>query len=365
MIKHSDILPIGGSIEVKGSGILPYVVRYHVDGNVSCSCPAWRNAGGAVNRRSCKHTIKVFGRELELERTGEGDIERFTRAVSAGMPPSSEPVAIARTNAPPVHHGDPIGGGVLLAQKWDPSIDPTGHWMSEKLDGVRAYWNGEGLYSRNGNLFAAPSWFTARFPQEISLDGELYVGPGRFNEAVSIVKSGGSAMTDPRWRQVKYMVFDMPEMQAPFEKRVVAIADLVSRVGPPMVAVGQTQCKSPGHLGQFHAAVTKQGVEGTMLRASGSRYERKRSNTLLKVKDFQDAEAQIIGYVPGAGKHRGRLGAYHCQLPDGTQFDVGTGLSDRERERPLPVGTIIVFRYQELTTAGVPRFPSYVGERAD
>jgi len=265
--------------------------------------------------------------------------------------------------------GDPIGGGVLLAEKWTPGVDPTGWWMSEKLDGVRAYWNGEAFYSRNGNMFAAPAWFTDLLPSNVSLDGELYVGPGLFDETISIVRSG---TPDPvRWKKIRYMVFDLPNSPAPFEVRFAEIEKLVRKICLstrgfcPIIAVEQTLCRSPAHLGEFHAEVVSRGVEGTMLRASNSPYVRRRSRDLLKVKDFHDAEAVIVGYVAGEGKHKGRLGAYEVETLDtGVGFRVGTGLSDRDRERKLPLGTIITYRYQELNpTSGAPRFPSFVRVR--
>ena len=262
--------------------------------------------------------------------------------------------------------GDPLEGGVLLAEKWTPATDPTGYWMSEKLDGVRAYWDGEGLYSRNGNRFFAPSWFTDLLPADTSLDGELYMGPGRFNEAVSIVRS---KTPDARWRSIQYRIFDAPS-GAPFEARMERVADVVVaaceayRGDCPIVRVQQTRCRSPKHLGEFHARATAQGIEGTMLRAPGSTYERRRSASLLKVKDFHDAEARVVGYVPGEGKHRGRLGAYEAEdLQTGARFRVGTGMSDRQRENPAPKGSVITYRYQELTPAGIPRFPSFVALR--
>jgi DNA ligase-1 len=262
--------------------------------------------------------------------------------------------------------GDPLEGGVLLAETWTPATDPTGYWMSEKLDGVRAYWDGEGLYSRNGNRFSAPSWFTDLLPADTSLDGELYMGPGRFNEAVSIVRS---KTPDTRWRSIQYRIFDAPS-GAPFEARMERVADVVVaaceayRGDCPIVRVQQTRCRSPEHLGEFHARATTQGIEGTMLRAPGSAYERRRSASLLKVKDFHDAEARVVGYVPGEGKHRGRLGAYEAEdLQTGARFRVGTGMSDRQRENPVPKGSVITYRYQELTPAGIPRFPSFVAAR--
>ena len=97
-----------------------------------------------------------------------------------------------------------------------------------------------------------------------------------------------------------------------------------------------------------------------MLRKPGSAYVRGRSETLLKVKSFVDTEARVTGHVAGAGKHAGRLGALQAVLADGTPFKVGTGFSDAQREDPPAVGAIITVRYQELTRAGVPRFPVFV-----
>ncbi len=97
-----------------------------------------------------------------------------------------------------------------------------------------------------------------------------------------------------------------------------------------------------------------------MLREPASPYEVGRSTTLLKVKTFHDAEAVVISHQPGRGRHEGRLGALVVERASGTEFSVGTGFSDAERKSPPPVGSVITFRYQELSEAGVPRFPSFV-----
>ncbi len=102
-----------------------------------------------------------------------------------------------------------------------------------------------------------------------------------------------------------------------------------------------------------------------MLREPGSVYEPRRTGALRKVKSFQDAEARITGYTAGTGKHAGRLGAYEAVLLKGSRakFRIGTGISDAEREQPLPVGTVVTVKFQELTDDGVPRFPALVGPR--
>jgi len=204
-------------------------------------------------------------------------------------------------------------------------------------------------------------------PTDTSLDGELYVGPGKFNEAVSIVRT--AVPDDARWRSIRYMVFDMPDSPLPFEGRMDALDGIIATAcrgqrACPIVKVQQTVCRGPEHLGQFHRRVTAQGIEGTMLRRPGSTYERRRSSTLLKVKDFHDAEARIVGTYAGEGKHRGRIGGYEAvDEQTGVRFRVGTGLTDRQRENPLPVGARITYRFQERTPSGAPRFPSFVAAR--
>jgi DNA ligase-1 len=364
-------LPRGKYTEVQGSGKSPYKLQHHPDGAFSCSCPAWRNQSAPGITRTCKHLKQLRGFGKEDARLNETDMDRFAKiledipeevapAVVAQPAPVIEPVLTLEEDLMPKAKTNGCDG-VLLAEKWNAKVDPVGWWLSEKLDGVRAYWDGTDFFSRNGNRFDSPLWFKKLLPTDVHLDGELYAGPGKFNEAVSIVRSGTA---DPqRWRSLRYAMFDIPEYTAPFEQRMQALKRFENP--PYVVMVGQTKCTSGAHLAAFHEAATSKGIEGTMLREPGSWYVKKRSSSLLKVKDFFDTEARIVGYKEGAGRHKGRLGAYEAQLPNGIRFDVGTGLSDRDRDHPLPIGTIIVVRYQELTPAQVPRFPSFVGVRAD
>jgi DNA ligase-1 len=249
--------------------------------------------------------------------------------------------------------------GVLLAKKWD-NEDPTGWWMSEKLDGIRAYWTGSKLVTRNGNEIHAPAWFTDSLPS-IALDGELIVGRGKFNKTVSAVKK--KTPNEAEWKTVLYRVFDAPSVPGPCEKRWTAMKAAIRGL-KHVKAVDQVKCKGAADLKKYHAKITQLGGEGVMLREPGSAYEKKRSSTLLKVKSFDDAEAKIVGYTEGTGRHKGRLGAYEAVLVGSRKkFKIGTGISDSERDDPLPIGTIVTVKFQELTPDGVPRFPSLVGAR--
>ena len=78
-----------------------------------------------------------------------------------------------------------------------------------------------------------------------------------------------------------------------------------------------------------------------------------------------DAEAVVIGHVAGKGRHRGRLGALRCRAANGKEFSVGSGFDDVLREATLfPVGTVVTYRYQELTNDEVPRFPTFLRKYA-
>jgi DNA ligase-1 len=330
----------GQWVEMKGSGAKPYVLK-NVGGVYSCTCPAWRNQSIAIERRTCKHLCKLRGEAPEQARVGQD------------LPPQPERTAAAEEQG---------GPPVLLAERWDNAQDLSGWWMSEKLDGVRAYWNGTSLISRLGNRFHAPGWFVAGLPA-VPLDGELWIARRAFQRTVGIVRRQD---TSDLWKEVAYVIFDAPTIASPFEDRLAFVrehAELQPR--SHIKAHEHVICRDLEHLHAELSRVEALGGEGLMMREPASRYAAGRSTTLLKIKSFHDAEARVIEHLKGAGRHKGRMGALQVQLADGTIFSVGTGFSDRERENPPQVGSVITFRYQELSDGGVPRFPSYVGVRAD
>lgn len=163
-----------------------------------------------------------------------------------------------------------------------------------------------------------------------------------------------------------YVVFDAPAAGGTFEDRLKAIRESnLEQASTQMRVLYQSICEGTDSLRKELSRIESLGGEGLMLRQPDSKYEFGRSSTLLKVKTFHDAEAVVVGHQPGKGRHKGRLGALLVALPNGTQFSVGTGFSDAQRERPPAIGSTITFRYQELTDGGVPRFPSFVRERSE
>ena len=321
----------GETVEMKGSGAKPYQLK-NVGGVYSCTCPAWRNQSTTIEKRTCKHLRKLRGDAAE-----EARIESALPARPL-KPDGSEEVA----ELP-----------VLLAHVWSEDRDPTGWWMSEKLDGVRAYWNGKQFLSRKNNIFYAPDWFTAGLPTH-PLDGELWIACKQFDLTSGIVRRQDKPEI---WSEVKYLVFDAPDAPGPFEDRMKFLTDSFGGWNAKFAALHEhALCTGLDHLIAELDRVTSLGGEGLMLREPGSQYERTRSTSLLKVKKFLDAEAVVIGHEAGAGRHKGRVGALVARFANGKEFKVGTGLKDKERENPPAVGSLITVKYQELTKDGIPRF---------
>jgi DNA ligase-1 len=335
----------GETVEMQGSGAKPYVLK-NTGGVYSCSCPAWRNQSLAIERRTCKHLRKLRGDAAEESRVGGALPQRPVKAASLGEGGEEESA------------GPPL----LLAESWDNAMDLSDWWMSEKLDGVRAYWDGQQFLSRQGNLYHAPAWFVEGLPA-VPLDGELWIDRKKFQRTVSIVRRQDKS---DHWNEVRFLVFDAPAAAGGFEDRLGFLKEALAR-GEAKFARPHDhgRCRNLEALRTELARVESLGGEGLMMRQPGSKYVAGRSSTLLKVKNFHDAEALVVGHQAGAGRHTGRLGALLVRLPDGTDFAIGTGFSDRERANPPAIGATVTFRYQGLSEGGVPRFPSYVGIRPE
>lgn len=338
----------GDTTFVQGSGKNPYKIR-KIGGVVDCSCPAWRNMGGNIDTRICKH-IKANIDPTCLLPQAVNSTPNVTTTTSSVKTPGK------KTTAPPC----------LLAHKWE-GEDPTGWYMSEKYDGIRVWWTGEKLLSRLGNEFFAPQWFINLLPKNEVLDGELWAGRQEFQKTASIVKK--FVPDSDEWQNITFLIFDAPEHKGSFKTRIKYLQEKyptfrtngAEGVGQ-IVTVEQIECRSREHLEkQLSTVLTFQG-EGLMLREPNSQYESGRSRTLLKVKTFKDDEAVVVGYTDGKGKHKGRIGALVVSW-NGKEFELGTGLSDEERKNPPKIGSKVTFKYTETTNGGIPKFASYLSTR--
>lgn len=247
---------------------------------------------------------------------------------------------------------------LLLAKEYQQQ-DVRGWAMSEKLDGVRALWDGKRLLSRNGYAFTPPPAFTRDFPT-FSLDGELYSGRGQFEHISAVVRSHKGD-----WSTLKLHVFDVPSAQGNLYQRLAVLqAWLQAHPQANIVCIPQQEVHNPAQIQDFLQQIEAGGGEGVMLRNPHAGYTPGRSDQLLKLKSRQDAECTVTAHHVGKGKYSGKLGAFSCRNEHG-EFRIGSGLSDGERSNPPPVGSVITYRYSGFTATGLPRFPTYLRLRSD
>lgn len=250
-------------------------------------------------------------------------------------------------------------GNVLLAHNAPAGLDPTGYLVSEKLDGVRALWDGAVLRFRSGRAVAAPVWFLAKLPADTPLDGELWLAHGQFDALSGMVRKAQAVDAD--WQQISYMVFELPAGDGSFEKRAAQIPGIITRVAwPQLRAVPQSRLANSAALQAKLKAVVAAGGEGLMLHLASAPVTTGRSDVLLKLKPLQDAEAVVLAHVPGKGKYQSMLGALEVQTLNGQRFKLGTGLSDAQRRNPPAIGSTVTYTYNDTTPSGKPRFARFL-----
>jgi DNA ligase 1 len=247
---------------------------------------------------------------------------------------------------------------VLLAHNAPKGMDPAGYLVSEKLDGVRALWDGNVLRFRSGRTIAAPAWFTSKLPAT-PMDGELWLARGQFDVLSGTVRK--AQPIDAEWQQVKYMVFELPQGSGSFAQRAAQLQSVVQAAAwPALQAVEQYAVASPAALQAKLKSTTSAGGEGLMLHLANAPVTAGRSDVLLKLKPAQDAEATVVGHVAGKGKYAGMVGALEVKAANGQRFRLGTGLSDADRQNPPAVGSVVTYTYRDTTPSGKPRFASFL-----
>lgn len=246
---------------------------------------------------------------------------------------------------------------LTLANLYQQKVRVAEYSVSEKYDGVRAYWDGQQLWSRQGHIIHAPVAFKKRLP-DFAVEGELWFGRQRFARAQALLKL---SPTDERyakeWQEVRLMLFDAPSTEGDFSVRLARLKRLPKDAQIQVAA--QLQFSSAAQLQQELERVVAAGAEGLMLRRLAAPYRAGRSDDLLKLKPWQDAEAKVLAHLQGKGKYQGQLGALLVRLENGREVRIGTGFSDKARRSPPPIGSIITYKYQGYTSSGLPRFPVF------
>jgi len=248
---------------------------------------------------------------------------------------------------------------LLLAKRAPDEISDLARYLvSEKLDGVRAYWSGSQMFFRSGDAVAVPSWFAARLPLT-PLDGELWMARQRFEPLVAAVRR--LKPQDAEWRQIRYMLFELPGAAGSFEARAEVLQKLAQDAAwEGLQALPQSRVDSMPALRQRLNAVVRAGGEGLMLHEAAAPYLAGRSEVLLKLKPEEDEEALVLAHLPGSGKYAGMLGGLQVRNESGQVFVLGTGFSEAQRRQPPPVGSTVTYRFRGVTAKGLPRFASFL-----
>ena len=228
--------------------------------------------------------------------------------------------------------------------------------MSEKLDGVRAYWNGTNLISRGGKIIHAPKWFIKDYPP-FEIDGELWSKRGDFENISSIVRD---KTPSKKWREIKHYIFEVPNQKGNLTQRLEKVKPYV---GETIQLIPQIRIRDKNHLNEFLKEIEKKGGEGIVVRNPNTDYINHRTSQALKVKSFKDSECEVVGYKDGKGKFKGLIGSIRCRLTNGLEFSIGSGLKLKDRKHPPKIGDTITFKYQNMTKYGKPRFPIFLRVR--
>ncbi|WP_109078709.1 DNA ligase [Aggregatibacter kilianii] len=230
----------------------------------------------------------------------------------------------------------------------------TGWVMSEKLDGVRGYWDGKQLFTRGGVQLNPPAYFLEKFPP-FAIDGELFSQRDQFAEISSIVRS----YEDKGWDKLKLHVFDVPNAKGDLFSRLATLkAYLAQHPNQYIEIIEQIPIESPQHIQQFLQQVERLKGEGVVIRNPKAPYERKRSSQILKLKTALDEECIVIAHHAGKGQFENVMGSLTCENHRG-RFKIGSGFKLDERLNPPPVGSSITYKYRGLTNTGKPRFATY------
>jgi DNA ligase len=240
-------------------------------------------------------------------------------------------------------------------------LNVTGWVMSEKLDGVRAYWNGKQLISRSGKVFNPPQSFTQGFPS-FALDGEIWSRRGEFEHIVSIVNSKGS---NEGWAELSYNIFEVPHQKGGLLQRLNILEEyLHTDIADKLSILKQTKIKNAQQVKLFFDKVIAGGGEGIVLRDPDEPYYTGRTSSALKHKPFTDAECKITAVIEGKGKFSGQLGAVKCDYK-GKIIKIGSGFTSEQRKNSFDIGTVVSFKYYGLTHLGNPKYPVFLRVRSD
>ena len=232
----------------------------------------------------------------------------------------------------------------------------SGWVMSEKLDGIRGYWDGNALYTKSGKKLSPPTGFIKNFPP-FALDGELWSKRQDFEAVQSKVLKH-----DSQWEEISYNIFEVPQAEGNFFTRLDRAKEWFKKHPNRHVRIiEQHVCKNTKSLNNYLDDIVAKGGEGVMIKDPALDYIAGRTAAILKVKKAQDMEGTVIAinYKEGSTE----LKSLTLKLDSGVMFKLGNGFSDIQRNNALPVGTVVTFKYYGFTKLGKPKFASFMRVR--
>ncbi len=246
---------------------------------------------------------------------------------------------------------------LFLLKTYDNRQNVVGWVMSEKLDGIRGFWDGQQLLTKSGKAVNPPAWFVADYPP-FAIDGELWTKRGDFEQVVSIVRT---EKPDERWRHVTHQIFEVPDQPGGLLNRLSILADYLTKHRNTSIRIiTQIPITKQAQVNDFLREIVAKGGEGIVLRNPNTPYQTGRLSSALKVKQHLDTECIVQEILAGKGKYKNKMGAILCQMNNGKQIKIGTGFSDKERENPPGIGSEITFKYYGLSKKGLPKYPVYL-----
>jgi DNA ligase-1 len=268
------------------------------------------------------------------------------------------PALAVNTDTPSIQARAVVPPALMMGKNWQASLDPSVYLVSEKLDGVRAFWDGHVLRFRSGRLISAPKWFLDALPKT-PLDGELWMARQSFDLVSAAVRR--HTPVDAEWQALKYMVFDLPGAPGTFAERSAHMASLIGAAGVLWLQPApQFRVQDAATLQRQLLSLVAAGAEGLMLHQADALWAPGRSDALRKLKRVPDEDARVVALLPGKGRHAGRMGALLLEMPSGQRFALGTGFTDAQRTEPPALGAVVTYRYKDRTPGGIPRFASFL-----
>ncbi len=234
----------------------------------------------------------------------------------------------------------------------------SGWVMSEKLDGIRGYWDGNQLYTKKGKKINVPKWFISNFPP-FALDGELYTKRDDFEY---IQRTVLDKVPSDGWEKITYNIFEVPDSKGDFLHRLTKAKEWFSlHPNKNIRIIEQISCKDEEELNVFLEQIVALKGEGVIVKDPMQTYHTGRSPHILKVKKFQDMEGMVVGY--NYDKITNKFKSLILKIENGIKFNLGGGFSDQQKKNPPKIGDNITFKYYGFTKYGKPKFASFLRVR--